>query len=281
MVNEARFGFNRFTFSQVPSEPISLADIGASRGNAGEFPAAFRVAIGGPGSFSLGTGVNDDRGGAFNTFVYADDFSVMFGKHQIRTGFEADRYQLNRFNRFATRGNVTFANTSAGAGGAGIPSLIGFQNFLLGRATSTQGGAGFFTFHFRALDYSAYAQDDWRIHPRVTLNLGVRLEFLSTAYEEANLLSNFRGNGDDSTGPLHPGTAAMGDGGECSRRATAALDIDDARDSAIRQRVRSCCGPGKGGGPARQHWGRTCGSAPTSRRNRPPLHRGHGRMLGR
>ncbi len=206
MVNEFRFGFNRFTFSQEPNEPIKLTDIGAVRGNSGEFPAAFRVAIAGTG-FSLGTGVNDNRGGAFNTFVWGDDFSYTRGSHLFRAGVEISRYQLNRFNKFATRGSVTFGNTSADAGGAGIPPLTGFQNFLLGRITSTQGGAGFFTFFFRATDYAAYFQDDWKITPRLTLNLGVRWEGLSTAHEKQNFLSNFRGLGDGEPGPIsiiHP-----------------------------------------------------------------------------
>ena len=132
MVNEARFGVNRFVFAQKPSEPILLSDVGATRGNSVDFPAAYRFSIGGFGGFTIGTGVNDDRGGAFNTFVTGDDFSWSLGKHQLRMGFEASRYQLNRFNRFATRGSVTFGNGIA-TDGAGFSTLTGFQNFLLGR----------------------------------------------------------------------------------------------------------------------------------------------------
>lgn len=201
MVNDARFGYNRFTFNQLPTEPILLSDVGATRGNSDQFPAAYRINV--VNSFSLGTGVNDNRGGAFNTFEWADDFSWSHGRHIIRFGGSISRYQLNRYNNFAQRGNVTFNNTGAGAGGPGIPALNGFQNFLLGRITTTQGGAGFSTFYFRALDAALYVQDDWKIHPRLTMNLGLRWEGLSTANEKNNFLSNFAGLGDSQAGPIH------------------------------------------------------------------------------
>ena len=210
VVNDARFGFSRFFFAQDPSEPIQLSDIGATRGNSAEFPAAYQLIISSGGPLVLGTGVNDNRGGAFNTFYEADDLSITKGKHLLRFGVDASRYQLNRFNNFAQRGTVTFSNTAAGDASPGFsnpPALSGFQNFLLGRVDTTQAEAGFSSFHFRALDFSAYVQDDWKIRPRLTLNLGLRWEGLSTAHELNNFLSNFRGLEDGQPGPIsiiHP-----------------------------------------------------------------------------
>ncbi|MCI0621555.1 MAG: TonB-dependent receptor, partial [Acidobacteria bacterium] len=215
MVNDFRFGFNRFFFSQTPEEPVSLTDIGATRGNSAQYPAAYRISIAGSAAFSLGTGVNDNRGGAFNTFVYGDDFTWTKGRHVFRFGFESSRYQLNRFNNFATRGSVTFGNGAAVDGGGlygsgnpdGLENLAGFQNFLLGRITGTQGRSGFSTFYFRATDFAAYVQDDWKLHPRLTLNLGLRWEGLSVANEKQNFLTNYLGLGDGTPGPfrvIHP-----------------------------------------------------------------------------
>jgi hypothetical protein len=206
VVNDFRFGFNRFFFSNVPTEPITLADVGAIRGNSSVIPAAFRVVV--SGLFSIGTNQNDDRGGHFNTFTWADDFSITRGKHMFRIGGDISRYQLNRYNRFSTRGSLSFTAKQA----AGEPyRLNALQNFLLGRFSSSQGASGIYNFYFRATDFSAYLQDDWKIHPRLTLNLGVRWEGMSTAHEKFNHLSNFRGLKDNLPGPIsiiHPEDAA-------------------------------------------------------------------------
>ncbi len=214
LVNDFRAGFNRFFFSIAPDEPISLADIGATRGNSSQFPGAYRAQV--TGSFTLGPSVNDDRGGTFNTYVLGNDLSYSRGNHQFRFGGEASKYELNRYNNFATRGSVTFGNTAA-VPATGFPALVGLQNFLLGRVTTTQGRAGFSTFYFRALDHSYYIQDDWKFNSRLTFNLGLRLEGLSIAHEKFNFLSNFRGLGDGTAPPLEiinpEETPVVGDAG--------------------------------------------------------------------
>jgi len=206
LVNEVRLGYNQFFFGLVPTEFINLTDIGQTRGNSGKYPAATRFSISGTGSFQIGTGVNDDRGGTFHTFVIGDDLSWNRGKHTFRFGGEGSYYQLNRFNNFATRGSISFGAGSA-SDAPGFQTLSGFQNFLLGRITSGQAGAGISAFYFRATDYAFYAQDDWKFNSRLTLNLGVRYELLSVAHEKGNFLTNLSGFNDGTPGPvqfIHP-----------------------------------------------------------------------------
>jgi len=210
LVNEARAGYNQFFFALVPHELISLTDIGQTRANGTKYPAATRFAISGTGAFQIGTGANDDRGGTFHTFVLGDDLSWTHGSHSFRFGGEGSYYQLNRFNNFATRGSITFGNGSA-SDAPGFQTLSGFQNFLLGRVTSGQAGAGFSSFHFRATDYAFYVQDDWKFNSRLTFNLGVRYELLSVAHEKNSFLTNLRGFNDGTPGPVqfvHPAGAA-------------------------------------------------------------------------
>ena len=176
-VNEFRFGYSRFLFANIPTDLINLADVGANRGNSAQFPGIYQFAI--SGLFSLGTGVNDERGTVSNTFNLVDTFSWTRGKHTLRFGGEGVQYQLNRFNNFAVRGSLT-AGATSGAGNA----FTAFQNFLQGRVTQIQSAFGDPARNFIATDYSGFIQDDYRWSPRVTFNIGLRWEGMSFGHDK-------------------------------------------------------------------------------------------------
>jgi hypothetical protein len=171
-INELRAGYSRYISAFTPTDPISLQDIGATRGNSDQFPGMYRVSV--TGLFSAGTGVNDDRGTVSNQYNLVDTYSWVHDKHSMRMGGEAVQYQLNRFNNFSVRGSLTFGSTT-GAGNA----FTAFQNFLQGRVTAIQSAFGDPARNFIATDYAAFFQDDYRLTPRLTLNLGVRWEGMS------------------------------------------------------------------------------------------------------
>ena len=186
-VNDFRFGFSRYNFALVPTSPITLADINSTRPNAAEFPGAWQPDV--TGEFSIGVGANDNRGTRDNTFIWGDDFSKTLGRHTLRVGGEIDRWQLNRYNHYERQGVVTYnANTA-------FPGLNTFQDFLLGNITTTAGAAGLDTFYFRAADLAAYVQDDFKLTPRLTLNLGLRWEGIDTAHVIGDYLTNYGGVG--------------------------------------------------------------------------------------
>lgn len=174
LVNELRLGLSRFIFANVPTDQITLADIGATRGNSDQFPGMYRVAI--TGLFSLGTGVNDDRGTVSNTYNIVDTVSWTKGKHSVRFGGERIQYQLNRFNNFAVRGSLTTGSTPAGGGN---PAFTAFQNFLQGRVTAIQSAFGDPARNFIATDWAGFIQDDYRYSSRLTFNVGLRWEGMS------------------------------------------------------------------------------------------------------
>ena len=203
-VNELRLGYSRFLFGNIPVDTHSSSEIGAATN--GNFPGMYRVSV--TGLFSLGTGVNDDRGTISNTYNIVETFSMITGKHSLRMGGEAVQYQLNRFNNFAVRGSLTFGGTTSGV--TPQPSQFAnckldtndctaFQNFLRGRITAIQSAFGDPARNFVATDYAAFIQDDYRYTSRMTFNVGLRWEAMSFGHDKLN-----------RAGIFDPGLAAAG-----------------------------------------------------------------------
>ncbi|HLN99775.1 MAG TPA: carboxypeptidase-like regulatory domain-containing protein [Pyrinomonadaceae bacterium] len=193
-INELRLGYSRFLFGNIPVDTHTSAEIGSATN--GNFPGMYRVAV--TGLFSLGTGVNDDRGTISNTYNIVETFSMIAGKHSLRMGGEAVQYQLNRFNNFAVRGSLTFGSTTSGTSLTG-PALAAlqfaqckndtndcsaFQNFLRGRITAVQSAFGDPARNFVATDYAAFIQDDYRRTSRMTFNIGLRWEAMSFGHDK-------------------------------------------------------------------------------------------------
>ena len=166
-----------FLFANIPTDLITLQDVGAQRGNSDLFPGIYQFAV--SGLFTVGTGVNDDRGTVSNTFNHGRYFFLDQEQAHMRFGGEAVQYQLNRFNNFAVRGSLTTAATT-GAGNA----FTAFQNFLQGRVTAIQSAFGDPARNFIATDYSGFFQDDYRWSQRLTFNIGLRWEGMSFGHDK-------------------------------------------------------------------------------------------------
>jgi hypothetical protein len=112
-----------------------------------------------------------------------DDLSWTHGKHQFKFGASWLHDPKNQQLQANTQGTAVFNNSSF--------SQDSYINFLLGDAaqfTQLQFLAGK---HWVNNNYGAYANDNWHIRPRLTLNLGVRFDGMPHAYERYNQFANF------------------------------------------------------------------------------------------
>jgi hypothetical protein len=176
IVNEARFGFNRITQQVVAPDPAKLSQLGMTRFNGSVFPGIPLFLTGDINPGFGGISTNNDQAFTSNTFHFADTVAYTHGRHTFRAGFEQRRYQINLFNNFASRGFLLF-NT--------------FTDLLTGNILEAFAGTGITDRGFRARDIGSYFQDDWKVTKRLTLNLGVRYDYLGPSTDVKDRLGNF------------------------------------------------------------------------------------------
>jgi hypothetical protein len=128
------------------------------------------------------------------TFRFLDNLSYSFSKHTLRAGGEIRRMQLNFLLASAPRGEFNFSGlmtSQLDAKGNPVPDTgFDFADFLLGLPDQTVLGSDSHTAYMRSWWAIGYFQDDWRIHPRLSLNLGVRYEVRTPAVEKLNRLAD-------------------------------------------------------------------------------------------
>ncbi|HXJ96095.1 MAG TPA: TonB-dependent receptor [Terriglobia bacterium] len=115
-----------------------------------------------------------------NTFQVADNLALDRGSHLLKIGGEIRNQQLNGILYYFSRGDLGFFGALSGSGISDL--LLGLPNFGLQSQSANP-----ITLRTRA--YNAYFEDDWRISPKLTLNLGVRYEYNTPASDPTNRMS--------------------------------------------------------------------------------------------
>jgi hypothetical protein len=207
LVNEARIGVNNI-----------LIDNGGADKGLGNIAQSVGIAAAGTGLLALGGGVNGGPGfnyvaglGSSNigaqqifantTYHYADNVTIIRGRHMIKTGGQILRQDLNTF--YSGNGGRTGYINFGGRFTAQNPTSptgiqVGEADFLLGLPNDLGRGLSTGTWGQRGTIYGFYGQDDWRVNNNLTLNLGLRWEYHAPWYEVKDRQSNF----DPFTGAL-------------------------------------------------------------------------------
>ena len=116
-----------------------------------------------------------------NTWNASDSVSWVRGAHTVKTGFDWIHFQLNYLQSQLARGSYTYTGVYTGEA---------LADFLLGYPQNTSRNVGDTQAYMRQNSFGGFVQDDWRVTQRLTLNFGLRYEYV-TPYTETrgNLLN--------------------------------------------------------------------------------------------
>ena len=184
LVNDFRFGYVRINNSLVNVLPtgigpdgqpssVSAEALGIDRPMSNLTHSIYKFTL---PSFQIGPTPPADQFQTQNNFNFVETLSWVKGKHNLRFGGEYTRVNLDKLFPQVFNGQLFFGD---------------FQSFLEGAPGGSFGGGGVYNHQYRNNNYSFFAQDDWRIRPDLTLNLGLRTEVMGAFYDKLCHIGNF------------------------------------------------------------------------------------------
>jgi outer membrane receptor protein involved in Fe transport len=175
LVNTARVGFNRARVGGVANTAINPLTADTSLGwvSGRTAPQVFAGTL-----TQIGNGVSPTSYRNWNSYQAYDDAFLTRGLHTLKFGFGFERDQLNELDLTADyHGIFTFGSLST--------FLTNKPSRFTGGLPGPPGQRG-----MRQSIVGAYVQDDWRVRPNLTLNLGVRYEMSTVPVEAHGNLTN-------------------------------------------------------------------------------------------
>lgn len=124
-------------------------------------------------------GLGDDNSLVLN---FASHVSILRSKHAIKMGWEHRRASMTRYAANYPGGTMTFGANETG---------YGFTSFLLGHPSFVQSPEGYPLTVPVQNQFGLYALDDWKITPKLTLNLGIRYDYVGTPYDRGGYWRTF------------------------------------------------------------------------------------------
>jgi len=192
LINTLTLAFNRYRNPSESTQNLDNAknwseELGLGNTAMSNFPEInFGDAVNGIGT----TGVGYNSGSGFyvgNTYILSDHLDWITGRHNIKIGGEYWKMQMNNKSD-ADMTSYDFANWTTGHPGASYNKRVGFgfASFLLGEVDSS--GKDVVNSQYGRRDYVAlYINDDYKISPNLTVNLGLR-------WEQTGPLTELNGN---------------------------------------------------------------------------------------
>jgi len=176
----------------APNKQFGLTDITRS-GNGLTYPTLFSASPDIPSVTTTGFTTLNATALNFNNYqrIYAakDDLSRIIGNHSLKVGAYLWRGRKNQTSIPAINGNFGFNGNTGQTGQTAINQAL--ANELTGRFATYQEGSNIQQVQARFTQIESYIQDDWAISHRLTLNLGLRWQYMQPIFSALNNASSF------------------------------------------------------------------------------------------
>jgi hypothetical protein len=195
-VNETRFGYN-FSFhgqnSRLAGEDYLARNWVADVGLHNLYGSANSDYYGRPGATIAGFGgIVPATGASANAtdWIYSvsNATSKVAGAHTLRFGFQAEWRKTDQDTTTGARGGFTFNGRATGAANNAANAVA---DFLLGYCSTCTGTFGGARSTYKSPTFAPFLDDVWRVSNALTLQLGVRWEYLAPWHEVNDIEGSF------------------------------------------------------------------------------------------
>jgi len=168
LVNDIRFGLVHINNTAVNVNPVTVDDVGISRPTNNLTDSIYKFTFLTSG-FQFGPTPQANQSQKQNNYNIVDNLSWVRGAHTFTFGGQYTKVTLDKLFPQVFNGQLFFTNTG---------DTSDFGNFIGGTPQFSFGGGGVYDHAYRQNNYAVFAQDDWKVNSTLTLNLGLRTEFL-------------------------------------------------------------------------------------------------------
>lgn len=216
-VNVARVGYNHLHTTRLGPLGLTTTDYpsqfgiqGIQQGHENGGLPTFGIS----GLSNLGSSAFLPSDETSQTLQVTDDFTKVYGQHSFKMGMEVQHVKFTTLQPGWSRGEFDFNGNYTDIPN-GNSSTTGKAQLLLSPTLSSVpggvddlgGASSVFASNINLTDdaknyFAGYFQDDWKINPKLTLNLGVRYDYFGLIYEENGAQANFVPSGPPTGQPM-------------------------------------------------------------------------------